>query len=200
MRRWPKERTGTSAPTARRRVVLDVAMHGLFRHQVKRKPRATARAWGRTSGTGPRDQVGAAQLMPGLDQADGARDRAHRQRLGQHLVGPEADPAQELAVGDAGGGEEDVVAPDQVVDGEHLVEVVAGVEGGPALVVVAGPEAAVHGAVEALEGAGGDHRLGGAADADQHVDTGALAGGHDGPGDVAVGDQLDPGPGGADLL
>src|SRR4029453_3870745 len=102
--------------------------------------------------------------------------------------------------GDAGGGEEDVVPPDQVVDVQHLVQVVAGVEGGPALVVVAGPQAAVHGAVEALEGAGGDHRLGGAADADQHVDAGALAGGHDRPGDVAVGDQLDPGPGGADLF
>jgi hypothetical protein len=38
MRRWPKERTGTSAPTARRRVVLDAVMKKLFRDQTKRKP------------------------------------------------------------------------------------------------------------------------------------------------------------------
>ena len=108
-------------------------------------------------------------------------------------------PRRQLAVGDAGGGEEHVVAPDQVVDVQDLLQVVAGVEGGLALVVVAWPQPAVHGPVEALEGAGGDHRLGRAADPDQHVDPGALAGGHDGPGDVAVGDQLDPGPGLADL-
>ena len=53
--------------------------------------------------------------MAGVDQPDRAGDRAHRQGLGQHLVGPEADAAQELAVGDAGGGEEHVVAADQVV-------------------------------------------------------------------------------------
>src|SRR5919202_66040 len=47
---------------------------------------------------------------------------------------------RQLAVGDAGGGEEHVAAPDQVIDGQDLVEVVAGLEGGPALVVVAGPQ------------------------------------------------------------
>src|ERR671911_469565 len=183
MRRWPKERTGTSAPTARRRGVLDAVMEGLFRDQTKLKPGTRLRA---RAG----HQVGAVELVAGVDQTDRAGGRAHREGLGQDLVGPEADPAQELAVGDAGGGEEHVVPPDQVVDGQDLVEVVAGVEGGPALVLVAGPQAAVHGAAEALEGAGGDHALWGAADADGHVDPGLLPGGHDGPGGVPADSQL----------
>ncbi len=37
------------------------------------------------------------------------------------------------------------------------------------------------------------------ADAEQQVDAGALAGGHDRAGDVAVDDELDPGAGRADL-
>src|SRR3712207_2246059 len=113
-------------------------------------------------------------------------------------MGPEPDPPQELAVGDPGGGEEHVVTADQVVDGQDLVEVVAGVNGGLPFFVVAGPQPAVHGAAEALERAGGDDALGGAADADGHIDPGVLPGGHDGPGDVAVEEELDPGPGGPD--
>ena len=56
----------------------------------------------------------------------GARLRPHDQRLGG---GPElvvADALEQLAVGDAGGGEEAVVPLDQVVGGEDGVEVVAG--------------------------------------------------------------------------
>jgi hypothetical protein len=54
--------------------------------------------------------------MAGVDHADGARSRAHRQGLRQHLATLEPDPAQELAVGDPGRGEEDVVSADEVVD------------------------------------------------------------------------------------
>src|SRR5919106_5634428 len=138
------------------------------------------------------------ELVAGVDRAGGARLGAHRQGLGEGAATVEADPAEQLAVGDAGGGEEHVVAPDQVVDGEDLVEVVAGVQGGPALLVVAGPQPAEHRPVQALEGAGGDDALGGAADADGDVHAGVVAGGHDGPGDVAVEQELDPGPGGPD--
>jgi len=47
---------------------------------------------------------------------------------------------EEVAVGDAGRREEDVVARDEVVGVEHGADVVAGGDGGGALVVVARPE------------------------------------------------------------
>ena len=56
-------------------------------------------------------------------------------------VAPVANALEQLAVGDAGGREVHVVAADEIVDGEHLVEVVPEVERGAALVVVAGPRA-----------------------------------------------------------
>jgi hypothetical protein len=40
MRRWPKERTGTSAPTARLRVLPVAFMEEVFRNQTKGKPLA----------------------------------------------------------------------------------------------------------------------------------------------------------------
>ena len=83
-----------------------------------------------------------------------------------------AHALQELAVGDAGGGEEDVVAGDEAVDVEDLVEVVAGVDRGLALVVVARPEPAEQLAAEALDRGGGDHALGRAADSPEQVDAG----------------------------
>ena len=106
---------------------------------------------------------------------------------------------EQLAVGDAGGGEEAVVARHEVVGAQHLVEVVAGVEGGVALVVVAGPEPALELAAHALEGGGGDDALGRAADAEEDVGARVGQGGGDGAGHVAVGDEADAGAGLADL-
>ena len=83
---------------------------------------------------------------------------------------------------------------------QHPVQVVAGVERALPLRVVLGPQLALDGAAEALDRAGGDDALGRAADAQQQVDAGALAGGHDRAGDVAVGDELDAGAGLPDLL
>ena len=80
--------------------------------------------------------------MAGLDAADGARARAHDQRLGGRAGAAVADALEDVAVGDAGGGEEDVLAGAEVVGGEDAVEVVAGVDRRLALAVVAGPEAA----------------------------------------------------------
>src|SRR4051794_9901546 len=77
------------------------------------------------------------------DPPDGARAAAHDQRLGRRapraLV---AHAAQHVAVGDPGGGEEGVVALDQVVLGHDLGDVVAGRLSALALVVVARPQAA----------------------------------------------------------
>src|SRR4051812_30251630 len=70
-----------------------------------------------------------------VDDAHGARLRAHDEALGAGTVGPVAHASQQFAVGDTGRGEEHVVAGDEVVDGEHLVEVVAGVERGSLFVL-----------------------------------------------------------------
>ena len=64
----------------------------------------------------------------------------------------------------------------EVVGGEHAVEVVAGVEGGLALLVVARIEPALDVAPQALERRRGDDPLGGPADAVEQVDAACRAG------------------------
>ena len=106
-----------------------------------------------------------------------------------------ADPVEELAVGDPGGREEAVVAFDQVVGGQHRLDVVARLDGGRALGVVARPELPLHLATHRLERRCRDDPFRGPPDADQQIDAGVGPGGRDGPGHVAVGDQPDPGSG-----
>src|SRR5664280_1886617 len=113
-------------------------------------------------------------------------------------VGPEpvvTDAGEQLPVGDPGGGEEAVVAADQVVGVEDRIEVVAEVEGGPALLFVTGPQAALDLAAHRLEGGGGDDPLGGPPDPRQEVNPGVGPGRGDGSGHVTVGDEPDAGPG-----
>ena len=55
----------------------------------------------------------------------------------------DADAAQEDAARDAGGGDEDVVAGDEIVRRQHAVEVDAGIEQRLPLLVVARPELAL---------------------------------------------------------
>src|SRR5262249_40789279 len=135
----------------------------------------------------------------GLDAADGARARTHDDGVRDRAAGDVANPLQERAARDPGGGHEDVLAGDQVVGREDAIDVVAGVVEVLAFVVVAWPEAALHAATQALEGGRGDHAFGCAADAHEEVDAGALVGGRDGGSDVAVGDQHDPGAGFAEV-
>src|SRR4030095_14781841 len=99
----------------------------------------------------------------------------------------EVDALEQLAVGDAGGGEEAVVAADQVVGGEHPLEVVVEVESRLPLLVVAGPQPALELAPHALEGGGGDHPLGGAPDAEQDVGPRLGPRGRDGAGQRSLG-------------
>ena len=117
-----------------------------------------------------------------------------------HAAVGEAHTAQQVAVGDAGGREVAVVGGDQLVRGQHRVEVEAGVEGLLLLGVVGGGQAALDDAAGGLDRARGDDALGGAADAHHHVHAGVRAGGGDGAGDVAVQDELHAGAGLADLL
>ncbi len=69
--------------------------------------------------------------MARLDAPHGARARAHDQGLRARAAGAlVAHALQHVAVGHPGGGEERVVALDEVVLGEDLAQVVAGVDGG----------------------------------------------------------------------
>ena len=91
-----------------------------------------------------------------------------------------------------GGGEEAVVPLDQVVGRQHGVERVAGLDGGRALLLVAGVEPALDLGAHALERGGGQDALGRAADAEEDVGARAGPAGGDRPGHVAVGDEADP--------
>src|SRR5439155_1291976 len=62
-------------------------------------------------------------VVPGLDPPDGARTAAGDERFGLGPVRVVLDALQQLAIRDAGRGEKDVVAANQVVDAEHPVEV-----------------------------------------------------------------------------
>src|SRR5690625_2385374 len=137
--------------------------------------------------------------MLGLDGAHGPGGRAHHHRLGGHVGGVIAHASQQVAVGDAGGGEVAVVGSDQIVGGQHPLEIVTGVDGLLALLLVLGGEPALEHATGGLDGAGGDDALGGAAQPQQHVHAGA-AGGSDRAGHVPVHDELDARPDSADLL
>src|SRR5215218_6768055 len=170
----------------------------------------TTRVWTGAAGslTSPAsrlDHVGAAEpagtveAVLAVDRADGAAARSHDQGVGAGRLGAVAHAAQQLAVGDAGRDEE-ALTDDEVVGGQDAIEVVAGVEGLLALLVVLGPEPALDDAADALDGAGGDDPLRRAADAQEQVDTGARAGRHHGARDVAVDDVADAGAGVADLL
>ena len=108
--------------------------------------------------------------------------------------------AQQVAVGHAGGAEEDVVAAHEVVGVQDAVEVVAGIDGLPALGVVLRPQPSLQLAADALQRAGRDDALRRAADAEQHVDAGGQAGRGDRARDVAVGDEADAGAGLPDLF
>ena len=106
-----------------------------------------------------------------VDVADRARPRAHHEAVRPCTVRVIADTPQQLAVGDAGCGEERVVATDEVVDGEDPREVVALRLCSGTLCVVARVQAPEDLPAEGLERCCGDHALRCAADAHQEVDA-----------------------------
>src|SRR3954449_11751366 len=97
--------------------------------------------------------------MRGLERAHGAGLRPHHERGCERAAGAIADAAEQIAVSHAGGGEEDVLAADQVVRGEDALEVVAGVAGGLRLLLIAGPEPALELTAEALDPRRGEDPL-----------------------------------------
>src|SRR4051794_40127305 len=104
------------------------------------------------------------------DLADGSGAGAHDERLGCRLGAVAvADSLEQVSVGHAGGREEDVLAGHQAIDVEHLIEVVPGVESGPALFVVAGPQAPDQLPAHRLDRRGRENAFGRSADSPQQV-------------------------------
>ena len=132
--------------------------------------------------------------MVRLDVPHRAGSRAHDHGVRGGAVAVVVDAPEQRAVGDAGGGEEDVLPRDQVVEREDIADVVAGTLQLVALLVVPRVQAALHLTAQALQGARRDDALGCAADPQEHVDAGVRTGGGDGRRHVAVGDEVHAGP------
>src|SRR5918994_7449196 len=99
------------------------------------------RGWCRSPVSATDDLPELRAIVGRLHPADRSGAGTHHQRLGRRVpVVAVADAIEQVAVGDAGRGEEDVVPPDQVVGVEYPVEVVAGVDRRPSLLVVTRPE------------------------------------------------------------
>src|SRR5438874_817516 len=129
----------------------------------------------------------AAGSRPATTAGTSRRPRT-RGRLAAVLV---ADAVEQVAVCDAGRGEEDVVAGNEPVDLQDLVEVVAGLERAPALILVARPQPAEELAAHALDRGGGQDALGRAAYAPEQIDAGVLGDREQRSRHVSVGDKAD---------
>jgi hypothetical protein len=68
------------------------------------------------------------EAVVGLDDSNGARLRAHHDRLCVGTAAAVAHTAQQVTIGDTGGGEEHVLPWHQVLGRENPVEVVPGVD------------------------------------------------------------------------
>src|SRR5919204_1722136 len=127
------------------------------RRRTGREPRREGRPSPRLVGD---DLAQLRAVVPGSDGTHRARPRAHAHRLGVGVAAGEVHALEHLAVGDARRGEEDVVAGDEAVLVEDLVEVVAGVERRLLLLLVAGPQPAEDLPPGALDGRRRQHALG----------------------------------------
>src|SRR6202011_5553845 len=92
-----------------------------------------------------------APVVACVNPAKRARSAARDQRFRLRPVHVVLDALEHFAVGDPGGGEEDVVATNKVVDAEHLVEVRAGGLRLLFLLGIAGVELALDLAAEAFQ-------------------------------------------------
>src|SRR6185369_17810272 len=94
-----------------------------------------------------------------LDPAHRAGARAHHHAFRGDLVLAALHTLEQRAVGDAGGGEDDVALGEvlELVDAAQILDAPAG--GAAALVVVAEQEAALELAADAAQRGGGEHAL-----------------------------------------
>ena len=73
-----------------------------------------------------------------IDVSNGARPASHHQAVAACAVRVVTNAAKKLAVGDASGGEEDVVAANKIVHCQYLAEVVTQSDSSIFLFIVAG--------------------------------------------------------------
>ena len=128
--------------------------------------------------------------MRGDDAAEGARARAHDDRLRLDTVADDAHATQERAARHARRGDEHVLALHEVVRGQHPRDVEALVVEPLALVVVPRPQLSLHRTAEALDRRGRDHALRGTADPHEQVDARARLRRRDRRRDVAVANEV----------
>ena len=108
--------------------------------------------------------------------------------------------AQELTGGDAGSGDIGILTLNEIPRREDTAQVEAELRNGGALLVVTGPNLALHLAAHTLERGSGDHSFGGTANAHEDVGRRVLNGGHNPGADITVQNQFDAGTRLADLL
>src|SRR5438105_3488785 len=135
-----------------------------------------------------------------VDEAHPVAARAHDERARPGAVGEELDAAQEVAVRDAGRGD-DRLSGRQVVEREDAVHVLDPLLARPFdLAPGRRPELCLDLAAEAAQRGGRHDGLARAADPDREMVVRATDRGRDRGGDVAVLDELDAGAGGSDVL
>src|SRR5699024_3085993 len=132
--------------------------------------------------------------MVAVDEPYRARLGAHHDRLRRGTTGAVVRAAQQIPVGDPRRAEEHVVPTDQIVGGQYAIDVVSRRDDLLPLGVVLGPELRLEFTAEALHRARRDDSLRSATDAEQHVHAGRAAGGGDGAGHIAIGDEPDTSP------
>src|SRR5262249_12918652 len=139
----------------------------------------------------------ALEVVLRLDDAHRAGLRAHDHRMGSGAGAEPAHAPQHGAVGDAGGGEHHLALG-------HVEDTVFAIEVGDApllrtgaLVVVAEEQAALHLAPNAAKGGGGQHALRRTTAANINIAAAVRLRCGDDATDVAVGNDHDPGAGGA---
>src|SRR5215213_9468915 len=103
------------------------------------------------------------------------------------------DPFQELTIGNASSGKENVRPADQVVASVNPAQIDVLRLCDLTLLVVSGPETALDLTADAFDCACGDDRLRRSANAEQGVDSCAVCGSHYRACHVAVGDHFDAG-------
>src|SRR5215217_1396456 len=123
-----------------------------------------------------------------LNSSNGPGSRSHHERLRRRTLREIMDPFEQLPVGDAGGGEEDVVPCHQVVAGQLPPDVDRLLLRDLALLVVPRPEPTLDVAADAFECGGGDDGFRRTPGAEERVDASIGNCRHQRAGDVAVGD------------
>ena len=129
--------------------------------------------------------------MVGVDHPHRAGLASHDDRLRRAAAAEESHAPQQVAVGDAGGAEEHVLAGDEVLGGQHPGQIVAAIEGLRAFLGIRRGELGLNRAAHAADRGGGDDALGGSADACEHVGARFGSARRNRARDIAVGDQPD---------